>query len=526
MRPRAGRNGLGARWLLAALGGAALAAGGEPWVAPAVAAVSLGGLVLAVEWPRPASVRASFGLGMAFGTVSNALALNWVVGLLERFARFPWWAAVPTAMLLWFAQSLPFAVAATWAVALRPVESRWPLRWVPAWVVSASWTPALFPWRPGAALLGWLPWVQMADLGGPPLLDFGWACLGVAVAAGWRAVAERDIRSFGRALALLALALGGPWAYGAWRIAQVERARAEAPYVPVGVAQPNVPIEQKHDPAWAPKILATLREQSGQLARRGARLVLWPESAYPYRWPRHARLAPRGAFSPWPRQGPRVPLLLGAVTGAGRCLRWNSVVAVGRDGEVLGVADKRALLAFGEYVPGWHWLPPLRRFFPCPGILPGRRLPVLRIEGEPIGVLNCYEDLLPEAARVLVLGGARWLVNVTNDAWFGHSAEPYLHHRVARLRAIETRRDLVRAVNTGVSGHVSATGADVWRTESWRRAAMVAEVASMQEMTPWVRFGDLLTPILLVWLLASVAVQRRRRSSRGSSERHRAIVQP
>ncbi len=494
--------------LVAGLGGGALATGGEPWVLPAVAAVAAAGLVLAVELTA-ARPRRAFFLGLLFGFVTNVLALGWTVGLLQRFGGFPLLAALPTAALLWAAQGLPFAVGAWLAAALRPRWPGWTLRWAPALAASCAVTPALFPWRPGAALLGWLPWVQMADLGGPTLLDLGWALLGVAAASTLRALAEGSRRRLLRGATVGLLALGLPWGYGQWRLQTVAAAREAAPRLPVGVVQPNVPIEQKHDRRYAARILATLREQTAALADQGARLVVWPESAYPYRWPRRARLAPPGRFSPWAPGSRRVPLLVGALSTAGPCGRWNSVVALDGSGRVLGLADKRTLLAFGEYVPGWHWLPPLRRFFRCPGILPGERLPLLSAADTRAGVLNCYEDLLPGAARALVLGGARWLVNVTNDAWFGRTTEPYLHHRVARLRAIETRRDLVRAVNTGVSGHVAATGEDLVRTESWTRRHFVASVALLQGRTLWVRLGEVLAPVLLGWLLA-LAVARRR----------------
>jgi apolipoprotein N-acyltransferase len=108
------------------------------------------------------------------------------------------------------------------------------------------------------------------------------------------------------------------------------------------------------------------------------------------------------------------------------------------------------------------------------------------------------------------------LVNVTNDAWFGDTAEPHLHHQVARMRAIETRRDLVRAVNTGVSGHVSAAGEDVQRTETWVRTSFIAEARLLRGRTLWVILGDWVTALcagaMLGWLLA--AWQRRRAATK------------
>src|SRR5690606_27410215 len=138
------------------------------------------------------------------------------------------------------------------------------------------------------------------------------------------------------------------------------------------------------------------------------------------------------------------------------------------------------------------------------GFVPGEHEPLLEAAGAPLGILNCYEDLLPVRSRALARAGAALLVNLTNDAWFGDTAEPHLHHMVSRLRAIETRRDLLRAVNTGVSAHVSSTGRDLVRTETFVEASFVAEARLADELTVYARLGDLLTPMLLAWLFSAL----------------------
>src|SRR5690606_7012482 len=137
------------------------------------------------------------------------------------------------------------------------------------------------------------------------------------------------------------------------------------------------------------------------------------------------------------------------------------------------------------------------------GFTPGGSVEVLEVAGVRLGVLNCYEDVREAHARRVAVSAPDLLVNLTNDAWFGATTEPALHQRVARLRAVETRRDVVRAVNTGISSHIAATGEELLITPVFAETAFVARARRLTGRTPWVRFGDLVTPSLLAWLLIS-----------------------
>jgi len=154
--------------------------------------------------------------------------------------------------------------------------------------------------------------------------------------------------------------------------------------------------------------------------------------------------------------------------------------------------------------------------FPCPGIRAAAHPEVVALDGTRLGVLNCYEDVLAEHGRTLALREPELLVNVTNDAWFGQTREPHLHQLVARYRAIETRRDLVRVVNTGVSAHIASSGATLYETETWVQTSFVADAKRLSGDTLWVRIGDTTTPaayaFLLAWLL--VGLRRRKRDER------------
>ena len=446
-----------------------------------------------------ASARRGFVLGTLAGASCNAVALSWVVGTLEAFGGFPTVAAVPTAALLFCAQGMTFGVATAIGEALRARGAgRAPLPLTLALFFAIM--PALFPWRPATSLVAWLPLAQLAELGGPPLLDL---VLLVAGAAFAEAALHRHWAPALLAAASLAIAGG----LGSLRLDAVGAARATAPTLRVGVVQPNFPVAHAESPERLEAHLATLRDATAHLEARGAELVIWPETAYPYGLERGAKRAPSGARA----FGARGPLLAGALTDGGRCARWNSVVSVAPGGAVRGVSDKVELIPFGETVPLWSWLPPLRERFPCPGLRAAEAPVVLPAAGARVGILNCYEDVLPAHARRVAEGGPDFLVNVTNDAWFGPTAEPHLHDAVARLRAIETRRDLVRATNSGVSSLVAATGARLVATETFVRTTRLMDVRRLDGATRWVATGDATSPVLTLGLLW-VAWSRRRRA--------------
>jgi len=506
----------------AALAGTLYALSGPP-TELGVLAFCAGPFLLAALEESRTPLRAAFTAALA-GFTCNVIVLGWVVGLLETFAYMPLVAALPVALLLWAAQSLPFfAAGAVTHVLSAPANAHDAT--TPAWLVlpfalsaATVLVPAIFPWNVGAATLPLLAYAQHAELGGIALVDLTLLLAGGGLLAAAR---SRDLRSARAPLVVGLLALVVPFAYGALRITQLEAARDAAPTMRVGVVQPNIGIYAKHDPRQHRGHLALLRRMTSQLERDGAELVVWPETAYPYLVPREREAQADGFVA---ARGPDVrgPLLVGAITAAGEA-HFNSALGVEADGRITGIADKVELLAFGEYVPLWDYLPPLRTYFPSRGITPGTAPRVLGVAGRRIAVLNCYEDVLPNYARQLAAFAPApdFFVNVTNDAWFGDTAEPHLHNHVARVRAIETRRDLVRAVNTGVSAHVSATGETLRRTQTFIQTSFVADVRVLDGATPYTRLGDWVTPAACALLLAlafRLALQRRAaNSSRGDT---------
>ena len=507
------------RFACAAIAGLLIALAGAPMELSFPALLSVAFLAGALEPTRGAacSNRAALALGLTMGVVTNTISMYWIVELLVVYGSLPTIGAIAIGALLWVGQSGPFVLGAMIATSLRRTREVSLYLTLPASMTLATvLSPAVFPWHFGLSQLPYLEYAQVAELGGLPLLDVFVASVG---AAGWCALRDRDRKA--AVIALLALAL--PALFGAVRIAQIERARERASAIAVGVAQPNIGIEEKHDPRRHLAHLAQLRAMTAELAEEGAELVVWPESSYPF--PIHRALS-RDREGPLSARGDvGVPLLAGVLstagpvgfavaldeTGARAGLfrvgsgdAYNSAIGIAQDGRVVGIADKVRLMPFSEHRPWARW--GIDAF--GPGLQPGVGPQRVDIASRRVGVLNCYEDLMADHVLTQArFGVPDFWANVTNNAWFGDTSAPHLHHMNARMRAIETRRDLVRAVNTGLSGHTSASGRDLARTDAFVRARFVADVRALDIITPWVRFGDWVSIACAALLL--VAARRR-----------------
>ncbi|WP_202396174.1 apolipoprotein N-acyltransferase [Stappia sediminis] len=270
---------------------------------------------------------------------------------------------------------------------------------------------------------------------------------------------------------LLLIAIAG---FGAARLGAVSPGEYED--IGLRIVQPAVPQEEKWRPEKRAEVFSTLIEMSSQpfsdpYAERPRHIIVWPESAVPFLLTEEP-----GALS-------EIAATLRAgdilITGAIRSERrdgervfYNSIYAIGDDGTILDAYDKVHLVPFGEYVP-------LESFFELLGIttlvqgagdfLPGFRNRLLEVDGIPaFSPLVCYEIIFPGAIQTPD-GRSAWILNVTNDAWFGETSGPYQHFAQARLRAVEQGIPVVRAANTGISAVIDPYGRIVARLDLQNR---------------------------------------------------------
>jgi apolipoprotein N-acyltransferase len=213
-----------------------------------------------------------------------------------------------------------------------------------------------------------------------------------------------------------------------------------------------------------------------------------------------------------------VPALFGAVlvgsgTGAGSYRAYNVALATDAAGKVVGRYDKHFLLAFGEYLPFGETFPVLYEWSPNSGHLtPGTSIDPVPLDGHPVTTLVCYEDILPAFVNGAVNHGhPEMIVNVTNDAWFGDTTEPWIHLALAQMRAVEHRRYLLRSTNSGVSAVVDPVGRVIAHSGTFRQEAVDAVAHWMNgPRTGYEIWGDIpwWTAAFAIFVMAFVRLDR------------------
>ena len=295
--------------------------------------------------------------------------------------------------------------------------------------------------------------------------------------------------------------------YGAERLAGSTSASVEG--VVLRLVQPNIPQTLKWDSSLAEShLLKQMRmSASGDSARRITH-VIWPETAVPFALERSPGLA--AALAPAvPRGGLLITGILRVTQGADGPSWHNSMVALDGSGTVRASFDKFHLVPFGEYVP-IRWIPGVSRIAPGEtDFTPGPGPATVELPGlPPVSPLICYEVIFPGA---VVEPGTRpaWLLNLTNDAWFGLSTGPHQHFASARLRAVEEGLPLVRVANSGISGVIDPYGRVLAKLDLGREGVLDAALPRALPPTPYARLGNAVAGIIMLLVLALALTARR-----------------
>ncbi|MDF1791754.1 MAG: apolipoprotein N-acyltransferase [Thalassobaculaceae bacterium] len=476
------------------------------------------GVVAEAGSTRSAAVRAWF---WALGY--HVAGLHWIANaMLVNAGEHAW--LIPFANLGLPACLALFAAVAG-ALAHRLFRAGWPL-WLgfSALYTGGEWVRghALtgFPWNlPSATVDGWLALLQPASLVGAYGLSLLVLLVTTAPALWWRGAAPRRVQIIVSALAcLLFVAMAGG---GAVRVAAIPEITAEGGAVPgvvIRVVQGNVPQRDKWNPGLKPEHLRRYMSLSDAARPADIRapglapgavptVVTWPETAVAHLVGDSRELEEvLSAAAP-----PEGTLMFGAprVARVGRMTSiYNSVFAIGPGAKVAWTFDKAHLVPFGEYVP-------LRDVLPLTAIVqsrgdftPGPGPRTLELAGAPpVSLLICYEAIFPDGA-VDPTARPGWLLNATNDAWFGRWSGPYQHLAIARLRAIEQGLPMVRAANTGVSTVIDAAGRIVASIPMGMTASMDSPLPSAAPPTPFGIIGGIPLIVMVVSLFAVAAYGR------------------
>ena len=479
-------------------------------------------------FPGWRSLAAPFGLGavMALGQAPlgwwfatlPALAL-----LLRRLVRLGWADGVWQG---WFAGAGYFAVALSWIVNPFFVDAARDGWMAPFAVVLMAFGMALF-WamacglalRSRAPLLAMVTALATAELArGYVLTGFPWALIGhvwidTPVAQVAALVGPSGLTLLTLAIAgLLARArwvsalvvMAGLWGFGVWQLGQPDPV---APGVMLRLVQPNAAQDTKWDADHAQEYFDRLMYATAGPGK--VDLVIWPETSLPYLISANPDLP---AMIGGAAHGAMVVVGLQRVEG----LRaWNALQVYGPDGALVGSYDKHHLVPFGEYVPladlAYDWFG-LGAFAAQTGNAfsagPG---PVVLDLGGRLGrvmPLICYEAVFPQDLRGTLRPG--WLLQITNDAWFGTWTGPFQHAAQARLRAVEQGLPLVRVANTGLTEVVDARGRVTASLPFGEQGFVDAALPGPLPATPYARWGEVPVLLWLAGLCAAILAKSRR----------------
>lgn len=499
--------------LIAGVLGAIAAFSFAPWHWPVLLAIGLSGLLglldQAITWRR------ALLLGWLFGFGHFTVGLHWVVESFQVDAQQFGALSIPAVLgLSAYLASFP-ALA---CLATKALGTRGPGRVL---VFAAAWSAT--EWLRGTVLTGF-PWNLVAYVWTPYIEPLQAASvLGVyglgfvtVVLAG---IPRLSITSSGRLgitpwpIVALAFAMGVLWGFGKLRLANAFE--GEVADVRLRLVQASIPQKEKWDPAMRERILDRYRELSVAPAAVPPTHILWPESALPFVVTDASPELHRVITSMIPTRG-------ALLTGADRrstqldeqSALHNSLVAIDQAGFVLAAYDKAHLVPFGEYIPQRDLLPLRKMTAGTVDFVPGPGRTVLSIPGlPPFGPLICYEAIFPSG--LAEIAGALWLLNVTNDAWFGASAGPYQHFDMARVRAVEAGVPLVRVANTGISAVVDAYG----RVRASLTLNQVGVLdtglpAAIPGRTLYAQWGDTPLGVMLVCVVAVAGLARMKPWSR------------
>ncbi len=470
-----------AAWMLPLACGASLTLAQPPVSLPIFLFIAFPLLLWRLNGVAPAR---AWRLGWLAGFGFFLTGLYWIgEAFLVDIARHGWMAPFAIGFM---AAGLAIFWAAAFAVARRAAE-----RWSRALALAAALTLAEyaranvftgFPWALQAYAWVETPVAQTAAIFGPHMLGLLSliAALTFGLAVGGRRWAI---------LAPLALVAAG-WGWGAARVPE-EAALRDDGYT-VRVVQPNARQRDKWRPEMQPVFFRRLLDYSASDPANAPDMIIWPETAVPWLVDENKEL--RDAISSVAAPA-RLALGTRRVERSGAEPEWrNSLAVVTPGGEIEATYDKRHLVPFGEYIP-FHGI--LSRIGLGPlvgesgGFTPGAGDALIALEDAPPFVAQiCYETIFPHE-QPGIDDRPDWILQVTNDAWFGRTGGPHQHLAQARMRTIELGLPLVRSANTGISAIVDPYGRVRQSLALLTEGAVEGVLPAPLPPTPYVRTGDL-----------------------------------
>ena len=474
------------RLLLALLSGFMLTASFPPSPFYFLAWFALVPLLKSLETETP---MAALRLGFAAGLAHSLTLIYWVIVVMGHYGHLP--LPVSVSILILFSLYLSIYPALfAWGYSLTGRSFLGSFKAAGLWVALEYVRANLltgFPW----CLLGHTQYtnleaIQIADLVGAYGTSFVIVLSGALI---YGLLLEQNPGRWKLEAPVVLLTLALTLGYGFYRMSDSRPAQGS---IRVAIAQGNIDQSVKWNPAYQEKTLQIYKTLTLQSQPFGPDLVVWPETAVPLFFQDGEPLS-RSVLRTAREAGAHV--IFGSPAyrrEKGSVSFFNRAYLASPNAEITGSYDKVHLVPFGEYVPMKRFLPFVQRLVVAAGdFLPGDKVAPLEFPKAAAGILICFESIFPELGRAMTQNGATLLVNLTNDAWYGMSSAPYQHFSMAVFRAVENRRPVVRAANTGISAFILPNGKIVEQSGLFTQALLTKEIPLPGSgLTLYTRYGD------------------------------------
>ncbi len=444
--------------------------------------------------------------GIFYGLAYFTTTLYWIEHSIRVYGHLPVYLSIPILLLLCLVLSLYVGLFSLlfnnlYKTTRFPALLLAPVLWVSLDLLR-TYLFTGFPWASiGYSQYKWLSIIQISDLTGV----YGVSFMVVAVNG-----ALADIILYGRRMRIFPLfpafptllgiiivfmgILGAVW-YGYFRLNQKDDYASK---LTVSAIQGNIDQSGKWNIDSRKSIMTIYQQLTRSALQKKPELVVWPETSVPFIF--NSDLEPAEKLKNFVRSID-TPLLFGSVGIASEEEKnyrlSNAAVLMDAEGEITGTYEKIHLVPFGEYIP---WMLPLEKLVTAIGdFSPGKTYTVMKAGKVPFSTVICYEIIFPDLVRKFVNKGAKFLVTITNDAWFGKTSAPYQHFSMAVFRAVENRVPVVRSANTGISGFIDDRGRIIRMGRLFREEVLTETISIRNNGTSfYTKFGNVFGYLCIV----------------------------
>lgn len=464
------------------------------------------------------SRKESFKIGITFGVIFFFLNLYWIYYAISNFSSVPFVLSLVIVFLLALYLSIyPAMFSILYSIIIKnsnlPALFIAPMLWT-CLEFLRSYALTGFPWASlGYSQYNFLYLIQIADVTGIYGISFLVCAFNGAISdiiLIKRRVSERPLYSLIPTISgfiILSVLFLGIFLYGHFRINE----QREGNNVRAAIIQGNIEQDKKWDAVFQDQVISIYKELSMNASKFNPDIIVWPETAIPFYFGRDLnRTKDLLEF----QKGLNSYLLFGSVlireyevdkkSIAPRTEHGytNSAILLNKDGNLFYTYDKIHLVPFGEYVPLKKILFFIDKLVVGVGdFIPGNNYIKADTPFGGFGTLICYEIIFPGLVRKFYTNSGDFIITITNDAWFGWTDGPYQHFSMAVFRAVENRKPVIRAANTGISGFIDSNGKILNTTGLFERDFLVKDVKSDRTKTFYTKYGDIFSYLCIVFTI-------------------------